>query len=562
MTALAAALLASGLLLWHFHDRYWYPTDDGFFAHIAERLVSGEVLHRDVQDIHPGYIHFLNALALRAFGADVVSLRYPLVAAGVLQVLPVFLLMRQRGPLLAATVATAGTAVGIVQFVDPTPNWYSLTLAIVLAWWLHSATPSPRKLLVAGFIVGTIAMLRQLSGVWAAMGTLTFALWEVPSERGHRVILARAVFLVMLLALCWYLIVSPETEPGGVLLIALWPLLLLIWSIARTNTSDRATLVTCGWLGAGGALPILPALLYHLVHGSVGAWTADTIFAAFGLTQMPFFGRGWYGVLPLAALYQVVTATSFQEALNGVYWVVLPVLFAVNGALLLRDTVRTGRLTGRALPLLAAFYAQVSLFFEGPLYLYYSAGLVVAAVAWRTAQNRRSALIVCVPVALLGTVALQFHAGQSRHRTPMQILRGDRITDTWGPARTSGLARARVAMDAGDRDVYREVVEFIRRESSPGDSILVLPNDAELYFLAERRNPTWFYNSAFGLRSRASLARMVDRLGTAPPRLVIFKVGDKYETPLVIELMEHVRSRASFVRKIGDLEFYRLTPAA
>jgi sterol desaturase/sphingolipid hydroxylase (fatty acid hydroxylase superfamily) len=24
--------LLNGLLLWHFHDRYWYPTDDGFYA--------------------------------------------------------------------------------------------------------------------------------------------------------------------------------------------------------------------------------------------------------------------------------------------------------------------------------------------------------------------------------------------------------------------------------------------------------------------------------------------------------------------------------------------------
>ena len=33
---LAAAFLANGLLLWHFHDRYWYPTDDGLYAHVAQ----------------------------------------------------------------------------------------------------------------------------------------------------------------------------------------------------------------------------------------------------------------------------------------------------------------------------------------------------------------------------------------------------------------------------------------------------------------------------------------------------------------------------------------------
>ena len=38
--------VVNGLLLWHFHDRYWYPTDDGLYANIAERLLSGEVMQR------------------------------------------------------------------------------------------------------------------------------------------------------------------------------------------------------------------------------------------------------------------------------------------------------------------------------------------------------------------------------------------------------------------------------------------------------------------------------------------------------------------------------------
>jgi hypothetical protein len=78
------SLLLNAALLWHFHDRYWYPTDDGFYAHIAERLLDGEVLNRDIQDIHPGYINFLHATAFRLFGLDIVSLRYPLVLASLL----------------------------------------------------------------------------------------------------------------------------------------------------------------------------------------------------------------------------------------------------------------------------------------------------------------------------------------------------------------------------------------------------------------------------------------------------------------------------------------------
>ena len=73
------------MILWHFHDRFWYPSDEGIYANQAERIASGETLNVDVQDLHPGYGTFINAAALRLFGANFLSLRYPLVAAALLQ---------------------------------------------------------------------------------------------------------------------------------------------------------------------------------------------------------------------------------------------------------------------------------------------------------------------------------------------------------------------------------------------------------------------------------------------------------------------------------------------
>ena len=138
-----AACLANALLLWYFHDRYWYPTDDGFHAHIAERLLAGEVLNRDIQDIHPGLLHFIHAAAFRIFGIDLISLRYPMIAAAFLQSVFVFLLLRRRDVLLAAVAAIASNALGIVHFMSPTANWYCLALAVVLAWWLRRRPGHP-----------------------------------------------------------------------------------------------------------------------------------------------------------------------------------------------------------------------------------------------------------------------------------------------------------------------------------------------------------------------------------------------------------------------------------
>ena len=62
--AAVLAVASSLLLLLHFHDRFWWPPDEGNFAHVAERILDGEVLHVDVQDVHAGHINFVNAAAM------------------------------------------------------------------------------------------------------------------------------------------------------------------------------------------------------------------------------------------------------------------------------------------------------------------------------------------------------------------------------------------------------------------------------------------------------------------------------------------------------------------
>ena len=85
-------MLASVRLLYGYYDRFWYPPDEGNYAHVAQRILEGETLNLQVQDVHPGYINFVNAAALRLFGADLISLRYPLVLVGLIQAVALFLI--------------------------------------------------------------------------------------------------------------------------------------------------------------------------------------------------------------------------------------------------------------------------------------------------------------------------------------------------------------------------------------------------------------------------------------------------------------------------------------
>ena len=134
--ALIAILLINGSLIWFYHDRYWCPQDDGVFAHVAERILDGEVLNRDIEEIHPGYGNFINAGAMAFFGRTLVSLRYPLVLIVLVQSYLIFRLFLPHGLLLAVVASVVPTALGELQFLNPNPHWYCLFAGIAFISFL------------------------------------------------------------------------------------------------------------------------------------------------------------------------------------------------------------------------------------------------------------------------------------------------------------------------------------------------------------------------------------------------------------------------------------------
>jgi hypothetical protein len=549
-------LILNAALLWHFHDRYWYPTDDGFYANIAERLLNGEVLGRDIQDIHPGLIHFVHAAALRIFGVDLVSLRYPLFAAGLLQSLFVYLLLRRRGVLVAAAGSIASVALGVPQFFDPSPSWYCLALTVVLTWWLVEIRPGAARLLGAGVLVGTIIALRHLTGVWIAMAVIVIVLLEEGSiATSASKALARSLLGIMLAALLWYLLVTPDTQAGTVLLISLWPALILIWTIKNTQAPNPAVARAVGMLAIGVMVPLLPLLAYHLANQSMSVWLNDVVVSALGETDLELFGSDWYGLALLAGLYQAVSQPAPSLIANGLYWVVLTLAPAINGALAVY-TLRAPNRSVPILPIVATFAAMVSAFYAGPLYLYYSVGFVLVSLLWMTTRVKRYASWPAIVMVGMGVIALAFHAGQSRHRTAVDILQGRIVSNVWTNDGRQTMERASLRIEQEDVQTYGSIVALIRREVADNESILALPNDAELYVLADRRNPTRFYNSAM-IRSDADREALLRLFNESPPRLVLFRPGDKYMTRLVRDLMTQVKGRATLLTTIDGLEIYR-----
>src|SRR5579884_1441844 len=89
----------------------WVPRDDGFLAHAAERVLRGEIPHRDFQDVYVGLLSYLHAAAFRIWGTNLGSLRYPLLAGFALFVPAVFWIASRIFGWLGAALTTIMAAV-------------------------------------------------------------------------------------------------------------------------------------------------------------------------------------------------------------------------------------------------------------------------------------------------------------------------------------------------------------------------------------------------------------------------------------------------------------------
>ena len=553
----ATAGLAIGVMV-YFHDRSWWPPDDGAYAHVAERVLNGEVLNRDVHDHHFGYVNLINALWLWLFGVDLVSLRYPLAAMAIVQSCLAFRLLQPNGVLIASAGSIAMTALSIALFVNPTAHWYTLfvfmVIVCVLAWLPRDAR---WRLEVLGYLVVTLILFRQLTGVFVAMGVLAYVLAEKPERsRSAAPILSWATICIMLLGLGGYLV--SKASPLSACLLGIGPVAALIWTAKITEKPNGETFAIGLKLALGGALAALPLAAYHLANGSLVSWFDDTLFSALYLTKLGFVKQPSYAWLTVLGAAQLHELKNWAEVVNGLFWIILTLLPMVLGLAVARSLFSTNRRSAafRALPFLAVFYGLVSAHYEIPVYLNFSTAAsalgLLALLGNGTGRWRTASLSLVVSLSL---IALYFHAGQPLTRGLKGTVEGQRRDYVYAE-----FDRAHLWMTPEDRQIYRDVLELIDRETRDDDTILATPFDAELYFLSGRRNPTRFLNYAVGIRNKDTLQYVLESLRETAPRLVFHKPDDKYNTDLTDRMMDFVRTRYTRLPSIGGFEIYRLRP--
>jgi hypothetical protein len=534
-------------------DLYSYLPDDGAYAYVADRINHGDVLNRDIHDVHAGYVHFMNSWALRLFGDSLLSLRYPLLFLTVLQTLIVFWLSSRQSLMTGFLCAAVMTGLTFIQFLNPTANWYCLFIVIVLGATLERLElDSFKGACVAGLLVGVVFFFRQLTGIIVAAAVLVLILMRISRRHGSEQRSAVVAFVVpVVLALGFVLFRSNNL--GSAVLFGTWPIAVCVSLLLTLRAPNRKVLERVAQFATGFSISAMPLLAYHAWTGSLTGWWNDTVRAAVQLSGMKFISGASFVELPVLSAEGLAREPGIGAALNGMYWTLLILAPAFLGIALIR---RLRTRDGESIPplvWLAMFYALVSLHYQIPIYLMYGSGLVlVALLLISTPARRRSAYAIRFLVCFCLAIGILYQSARPLSVPLADVLRGSR-----GDAAVKcDLERLGLRVEPHVCKKYQRLVHIVRTRSRPTQSILALPANPELYFLGNRRSTLGFYNSAFGVLGEDQERIVEHTLATTPPALVFFQPSDKYNDRNTSAIMKSVSRNYDRLTSVGEFEIF------
>lgn len=505
--------------------------ENGMILYPSWRVAHGAVPYRDFVQLFGPSLFYVNAAVLSLFGADLVAIRWIVLALKVATLAAAYLCARR----VASTAWALGVvvAVGVVWgtpwwlFSTPYANHFALALCLA-GCWLSLALPVPLAFrgAAAGLCFGLAATFKQTSGLFALVA-LALALLLSPADEdvsGPRWLMGRLGGLLRWLTLAASAaLLAAYFAPrwtGWTLLALAAPAATLLAVAARRewagHLDPRARAAGTAALLAAGAAAALPVFLYALVfaaHGALGAFLFNTVrglpervqwfvpyvappwaswaavaTAALGLAALRAWRRGatwgWRAAAALAAGggAAVVVAASDTPGM----WV--PVAFGA-GALLLPAIAWGGiaELAGTRRPDAAlarvACFAIISLAFLYPAGDYWHVLMVAPAFLpllahqgerWmRVDRPARSALPLALAVAAL---ALFLVTPFLRMRSE-QLAAARAIAPAQGPL--GGLVEASPRFRAA-----AAVAEHLG--ARPGAPLLVTGSESLLYVLTGR----------------------------------------------------------------------------
>jgi hypothetical protein len=501
----------------------------------AERVLAGEIPHRDFDDPYTGGLAYLHALALKIFGVRVLSLRWLLLGATLAWVPVVYFLAARFVPAVAAMLVTAAAvAWSVPNYFASMPSYYNMFLATfgTAALFRHLEGGGRGWLAVAGLCGGLSFLMKSVGIFFVIAGGLSLLFrTQVESARNPNAggrpslgfLLIEAVGCLALIAASVRLLGERRTAMDLLHFVAPLAALVgvLLWSEWRDGRGALLARVRRAWallgpFAAGAAAPVALFLVPYVITRSVADFS-DGVFLSlerrFGHAERPLPPAAdmvWalpYGAVLLAVAlgrqlrwssvaaggaalgFLVALATIDRPASYLALWNsarFLPVFAILAGCALLlrRSSTLSPTIRQQAFLLLAGLAAigLVQFPFGAPIYFCYTAPLLLVAV---------------LPVVRLG--AGRLHLAMLLGYVAFAVLSLN-VGSVWNigvvhqpgypVVRVAQLERARLRIPQTDGYEYLSLVTTIRTLIPAGEYVYATPDCPEVYFLTGARNPT------------------------------------------------------------------------
>jgi hypothetical protein len=509
----------------------WVPHDTGQLGQTAERVLNGEIQHRDFDEPYSGGLGHLHALVFRATGIRAEAMRWTLLVYSGLFVAAIYIIsVRVTVAWAAAMVAFLCASLTLPIYAASMPSWYNLFFTVfgVLALLQHLDTGQRRWLFWAGCCAGC-SLVIKITGLYfvatallyvayqqtlrtdasvpqgrayatlVIIGCGAFALLGLAFSRSDQPLVHLAHFTIPMMAIAGCLAWQQWQHPGGTLL-----------SQLRSVARDLLPLV------AGIASVVSLLLVPYMVTGSLGdLYRGLFVLPAARLQHValaPPDLKWMYLSLPLTGLlivgmFHIAKQLNKPAALSGAILVCVAIFFAsasVSGYFYLFQAVRNQipLMTLMGMSILAsklplknrpAIFLIVTATALGSLvqypyaygtYFFYAAPLLVITILYIVANQPFAPKPVFVSLLALSLSLAVFRIPQ-----PDPRLMNGFYAPTFPTAKLN-LTRCNLTVYQEDARVYQELIELIQTHSPPGGYIYAAPDCPEVYFLSARRNPT------------------------------------------------------------------------
>lgn len=532
----ALSLVYMSFFIW----RGWIPHDEGLLAQTAERVLDGELPHRDFDDCYTGGLAVLYAAAFQAFGVKLTSIRILFFLAAAATVPLMFSLARRAvSPRAAALCTLLCLTWSVPNYFAGMPSWYTMFLSVTGIWALARFFDSGRVtwIVLAG-ACGGLALLVKVTGLYFIAAALIALVYHEqrraretygPDALRSSVMLVRTVLVAGGLLACVALLLRRMWQPMDVIYfviptVAIGEVIVWHeWRVARGPTWPRFQQWSLFWglFGFGVALPVACFLVPYVVRGGVidlylGVFVRPAErfeLAAFEMPKLITLVTAILWLVPLACARALGSTRTVSAAVFGasftmlagvallwacryplgydVVWCsarsALPLIVTAACILIVLDG-RAAETHPRRMELLFTLASSALLLslqqfpFALAIYFLYGAPLLILTAVYILAGlcPERQRVGWCLAWFYLAFSVLWMNPAFNLGLTKGYVR----------DARQIELTRAGLIVPDGHAQLYESLVKLIQQHSSPGNDILAFPDCPEVCFLAERRNPT------------------------------------------------------------------------